>query len=370
MAARFLLTAGFLTVGVAIGHPWHPMGLSGQAVLSIQAGPDFDSVYAAADDGLYVAGFNDWQKVYDYGSHAGLRACVRVVGHDVYLAWGWGSRSDGLWLRSAYADSWRVLNWLPYSSFVEAGSQGDVIFLGSDTLSAGLWRSGDSGQTWSRCDSGLPQTDVRCLAISRYDSMLLFCGTRTHGLYQSTDGGRFWTAVWPAFADDVRDINFGYGFRTRDSLLMAAVGSNGPRCGIWRSTDRGATWNHDLHVPEATCLTDWDYGEAAAGFLGDSGVYWGMPPWWGPASVGLGNHMVFCLSGGQEVPWAGTADGVWRADWLPGVEESPAVVPARGRSVARGVTLFDVSGRRVPAAKRAGVYFRQEGRQRKLVITR
>ena len=97
MVAKFLFTAVFLTVGAAIGHKWHPMGLSGQAVLSIQAGPGLDSVYAAADDGLYVAEYSDWHKVFDYDSHVGLRVCVRAVGHDVYLAWGTGSRSDGLW---------------------------------------------------------------------------------------------------------------------------------------------------------------------------------------------------------------------------------------------------------------------------------
>jgi photosystem II stability/assembly factor-like uncharacterized protein len=60
---------------------------------------------------------------------------------------------------------------------------------------SGVWKSPDSGQTWTAINSGLGSLNIRTLAMSPRDSRILFVGTNGSGLYRSTDAGATWTPL-------------------------------------------------------------------------------------------------------------------------------------------------------------------------------
>jgi len=67
----------------------------------------------------------------------------------------------------------------------------------SDTnLLAGTWGKAsslhDNGTSWTAVNTGLTDTNVRCLAIS---GIYLFAGTLGGGVFLSTNNGTSWTAI-------------------------------------------------------------------------------------------------------------------------------------------------------------------------------
>jgi hypothetical protein len=58
------------------------------------------------------------------------------------------------------------------------------------TDGAGLWTSSDHGDSWAQVGAGLPgPQSLVSLAVDPADDQLVYCGTATHGVYRSTDGG-------------------------------------------------------------------------------------------------------------------------------------------------------------------------------------
>ncbi len=68
----------------------------------------------------------------------------------------------------------------------------NVIYVGHR---AGIDKSTDSGQTWTAMNQGLTNLNVRTLAMSQQDPMLLYVGMNRGGLFRSTNGAKTWTPV-------------------------------------------------------------------------------------------------------------------------------------------------------------------------------
>ncbi|MDP9122065.1 MAG: hypothetical protein M3O15_11995, partial [Acidobacteriota bacterium] len=66
-------------------------------------------------------------------------------------------------------------------------------------LGSRLWRSVDSGRTWTRTGAGLPfgggGDPITALAVDPFDDEIVYCGTGGHGVYRSTDGGQHFTPM-------------------------------------------------------------------------------------------------------------------------------------------------------------------------------
>jgi len=68
-----------------------------------------------------------------------------------------------------------------------------IIYTG--TVGQSVWRSRDGGESWDRATQGMfSESDIRALAISPDDAAVLLAGTEA-GLYRTGDGGDTWALV-------------------------------------------------------------------------------------------------------------------------------------------------------------------------------
>ena len=115
-----------------------------------------------------------------------------------------------------------------------------VLLAGTDL---GVYRTTDGGGTWAR-GQGLATLSTWPIALSAAEDLLL-TGARNHGLYGSTDGGASWLPFglqgWGSY-HTISDVAISPDYR-RDGTLFAAWAS-GINIGgaVYRTTDRGATW--------------------------------------------------------------------------------------------------------------------------------
>jgi photosystem II stability/assembly factor-like uncharacterized protein len=108
----------------------------------------------------------------------------------------------------------------------------------------GVWRSIDAGQTWQPASQGLTDLGVMRLALSpdfARDGTLYALSPR--GIFRSTDRGATWTSLARSYAPLLQDLTVSFkaiavspNFAQDNALLI------GHSSGSWRSTDRGTTW--------------------------------------------------------------------------------------------------------------------------------
>jgi hypothetical protein len=299
---------------------WRLVGLAGQRVVAItNASRDF--CYAATDSVLYRGDRYNWyQPVYRYGSHSDLRVRVKEgqqhTNMPVCLAWGWGSRSDGVWLSTDNGSSWQVETYFLYPCAFDAVwgyylPQG-LMLVGSDTLDNPPLRSTDGGTSWQPCGFGLPGNQVRCFAINGENRRYALCGTRGHGLYLSQDTGATWQFCGPDSSADVLDATW---FESR-VLVLAKVRDT---TAVWSTDYTGRNWARELLLPAGTGLS---YNRACQ--VGGLGIY-ARDSIWRPDTCGLACRAVRCISSTffGAFWYAGTDSGVFHLDMTPGAEENP-----------------------------------------------
>src|SRR5260370_1344160 len=107
---------------------------------------------------------------------------------------------------------------------------------------AGLFKSADSGASWSAVKSGLENYPFSALAIDPQNPDTIYAAGYDTALYKTTNGGARWTVVGYG-------LLFGYG-RQADSVIAVAIDprdSNivyaGTSAGAFKSTDLGISWS-------------------------------------------------------------------------------------------------------------------------------
>src|SRR5579883_1854974 len=137
-------------------------------------------------------------------------------------------------------------------SLVHDIPNGNIIHGGhSANRPGGVCVSTDSGTTWTKSNSGLPDAPVVSIALdpkSSRGARTLYAASFGHGVYRSTDDGATWTARNDGLGTEenrraVRVIVAGDG--TLFALVTALKKNNkfvaeGP--GVYRSKDQGAKW--------------------------------------------------------------------------------------------------------------------------------
>ncbi len=98
----------------------------------------------------------------------------------------------------------------------------------------GAYVSRDGAETWERM--GLSVGNVRTIAQHPRDPRILAVGTENHGIYMSTNGGRWWTRR-EAGVDHLTFYAVAFDPNAPDTMY-----AGGYVTGIYKSTDAGQTW--------------------------------------------------------------------------------------------------------------------------------
>ncbi len=168
-----------------------------------------------------------------------------------------GSASGGVWRTANGGASWTPLTdaqcALTTGAMALDPVDPSIIYVGTgeptQSSGCGLLRSFDAGASWTEMNGGgvLAPTNGsranqtyrvvvdRASAGTRSSTIVLYAAS--NGLHRSANSGTTWSTVLAGFVTDVRADPINPG------TYWAAVGNSTTRGGIYKSTDRGASWS-------------------------------------------------------------------------------------------------------------------------------
>jgi photosystem II stability/assembly factor-like uncharacterized protein len=125
-------------------------------------------------------------------------------------------------------------------------------------VNGGVWKTIDSGRTWSPIFDDQPVASIGALAVAPSAPDVIYVGTGEstlrdsvgfgNGVYKSTDAGRTWTHLGLAETQHIGKI--AVDPKNPDVIFVAAIGhlyaANEAR-GVYRSRDGGRTWQKVLY---------------------------------------------------------------------------------------------------------------------------
>lgn len=117
------------------------------------------------------------------------------------------------------------------------------------TPAGGLWKSTNSGNTWTTLTDNLPQIGVSGIAIDFSDSNTIYIATgdddagdtQSAGVFKSTDGGLTWNQTGLNPSNTPSSMNDIYINPSNSNMLWVATNQ-----GVYRTTDGGANWTNVL----------------------------------------------------------------------------------------------------------------------------
>lgn len=123
----------------------------------------------------------------------------------------------------------------------------NIVLTGIEVTTNNLYRSTNSGQSWSLSNTGLPAGEVWAVAYGTVNTSAVYAALRNGGLYRSLDDGLTWASTEPnaPTLQTARRV----AFSPVDANLIIVGTAYVPSmatipqdAGYWRSADGGATW--------------------------------------------------------------------------------------------------------------------------------
>ncbi len=239
-------------------------------------------------------------------------------------------------------DRWTQTNgaWLEYFRGIRFDPDDpDTLFVSSNTGS-GVAKSTDRGQPWHEISDGISPMNVFGLALDPVDKNTMYAGTANGRLYATTDGGASWGLLWEYTDVDDALWTVEVDPTDRDRLFVGMGDYTGCDGRIYRSENRGQTWNKVLDVDPASASDGGFISHIAFDPVNTSTMY---------ATTGIGD---WC-GGGSPGNRSAFSYGIWKSmdggsRWFPinnGLEDltvSHLVVdPADPQTLYAGVGCVD-----------------------------
>ena len=160
-------------------------------------------------------------------------------------------------------DRWMQTNgpWLEYIRRIRFDPDDPDTLIVSSNTGSGVVKSTDGGQTWheisGRGHGAISPMNVFGLAMDPEDEDVMYAGTANGRLYATTDGGSSWELLWEYTDVDDALWTVEVNPADRDQLFVGTGDYTGCDGRIYRSEDRGETWEKVLDVDPSS---DWDGG--------------------------------------------------------------------------------------------------------------
>lgn len=222
------------------------------------------------------------------GRHAGERLAVDPLNPArLYF----GSRNNGLWTSTDYAETWKQVSSFPANAStngigiaavvfdtITPGSGKDITYVAVSSPTTGLYRSTDDGVSWQAV-AGQPTGLLPNHAVLSANGTLYLTYGNQPGPNGMTGGGVWkynpkdgaWTNITPNPSGGA--ITWGFGAvavdaANPDTVMVSTMDRWGPVDDLFRSTDAGATWKStsarsqfDLSLsPWVTFGNQWKFG--------------------------------------------------------------------------------------------------------------
>jgi hypothetical protein len=127
-------------------------------------------------------------------------------------------------------------------------------------VAGGVWKSTNSGRSWTAFGDLLPNIAVSSLAFDPTNTQIIYAGTgegffnsdsaRGGGIFKTTDGGSSWVQLASTSTSDFFFVN-DVVISPNDHLRVYCA----TRTGVWRSLDGGQSWTRSLNPFNAASTT-------------------------------------------------------------------------------------------------------------------
>ncbi len=116
-----------------------------------------------------------------------------------------------------------------------------VVYAG--TPGAGVFKSVNSGASWTEANAGLSVLSINALAIDPSAPLTVYAAT-PGGVYKSMDGGNNWTSANAGFASPNCIVNVLAIDPLTPAHIYAGLSTSGPPCGgLYKSENRAGSWS-------------------------------------------------------------------------------------------------------------------------------
>jgi len=214
-----------------------------------------------------------WKPVFD-GESVYSTGCIAIDPANPEVIWlGTGENvggrhvgfGDGIYRSADGGGSWEVMgleDTQHLSKIIIHPEDSEILFVASQGPlwspggERGLFKTTDGGATWKNTLSAGEWTGVTDVVMDPRDPDVLYAATWQHhrtvaalidggpesGIHQSTDGGDTWTRLATGLPKgNMGKIGLAISPQKPD-VLYAAIELDNSKGGVWRSTNRGATW--------------------------------------------------------------------------------------------------------------------------------
>ena len=256
------------------GIDWSPVNsgfaASGSTILTAGIGLAIDPALSSR---LYAGGYRStdggasWTPMTGLGQYVTSLAVDPQAPSTLYA----GDDTGGAYKSSDSGASWTkintgLFNLTIWSVAIDPQSPA-TLYAASDY---GIYKSTDAGLQWAASNQGLANTDVQAVVIDPFVPAIVYAGTTSNGIFRSSDSGASWTNVLARTpANSIRIMGMAVDPRTPGTLYAASY--NGP---ILKSTDRGTNWTSVRLVahPVSVAVDPFDAATVYVGTLNE-GVF-------------------------------------------------------------------------------------------------